>query len=211
MKYLKKYLSYKESILVDLAYQDVVELVESLTIWHDALLSALSAEEVDIFDTFNLPVDDFKDMLDLDALENNVEFINSLSSIALKKSALQHSDDYSTFLNKPCKFMFIYGINRNELENPDYLLFQSWNETLDRWEEIKCYKVLGDAKRFYDKLSSKTIEILDGSEKYIYQTSNGNEWVLQNSEKENDVFRKTFRKKELDDFLDKKRYKVSII
>ena len=67
MKYLKKYLSYKESILVDLAYQDVVELVESLTIWHDALLSALSAEEVDIFDTFNLPVDDFKDMLDLDA------------------------------------------------------------------------------------------------------------------------------------------------
>lgn len=211
MKYLKKYLTYKESVLVDLAYQDVIELVESLTIWHDALLSAISAEEVDMFDTFNLPVDDFKDKLDLDALENNVEFINSLSSIALKKSALQYSDDYSTFLNKPCKFMFIYGINRNELENPDYLLFQSWNETLDKWEEVKSYKINDEVKKFYDKLSSRTIELVDGDQNYIYQTSNGNEWVLQNSEKENDVFRKIFRKKELDDFLDKKRYRVSII
>lgn len=211
MKYLKNYTLYKESILVDLAYQDVIELVESLTIWHDALLSALSAEEVDMFDTFNLPVDDFKDKLDLDALESNVEFINSLSSIALKKSALQHSDDYSTFLNKPCKFMFIYGINRNELENPDYLLFQSWNETLDKWEEVKCYRVLGDIKRFYDKISSKTIEILDGNENYIYQTSNGNEWVLQNVEKENDTFRKVFRKEEFDDFLFNGKYKINVL
>jgi hypothetical protein len=211
MKYLKKYLSYKESILVDLAYQDVVELVESLTIWHDALLSALSAEEVDIFDTFNLPVDDFKDMLDLDALENNVEFINSLSSIALKKSALQHSDDYSTFLNKPCKFMFIYGINRNELENPDYLLFQSWNETLDKWEDVKSYKVKDDAKKFYDKLSSRTIELVDGDQNYIYTTNNGNEWVLQNSDKENDIYKKVFRKEEFQDFIKERKIKVNII
>lgn len=211
MKYLKKYLTYKESILVDLAYQDVIELVESLTIWHDALLSAISAEEVDMLDTFNLPVDDFKDKLDLDALENNVEFINSLSSIALKKSALQHSDDYSTFLNKPCKFMFIYGINRNELENPDYLLFQSWNETLDKWEEVKCYRVLGDIKRFYDKLSSRTIELVDGDQNYIYTTNNGNEWVLQNSDKENDIYKKVFRKEEFQDFIKERKIKVNII
>jgi len=211
MKYLKNYTLYKESILVDLAYQDVIELVESLTIWHDALLSALSAEEVDMFDTFNLPLDDFKDKLDLDALENNVEFINSLSSIALKKSALQHSDDYSTFLNKPCKFMFIYGINRNELENPDYLLFQSWNETLDKWDDVKCYKVNDDAKKFYDKLSSRTIELVDGDQNYIYTTNNGNEWVLQNSDKENDIYKKVFRKEEFQDFIKERKIKVNII
>ncbi len=211
MKYLKKYLTYKESILVDLAYQDVIELVESLTIWHDALLSALSAEEVDMFDTFNLPVDDFKDKLDLDALESNVEFINSLSSIALKKSALQHSDDYSTFLNKPCKFMFIYGINRNELENPDYLLFQSWNETLDKWEEVKSYKINDEVKKFYDKLSSRTIELVDGDQNYIYTTNNGNEWVLQNSDKENDIYKKVFRKEEFQDFIKERKIKVNII
>ena len=211
MKYLKNYTLYKESILVDLAYQDVIELVESLTIWHDALLSALSAEEVDMFDTFNLPVDDFKDKLDLDALESNVEFINSLSSIALKKSVLQHSDDYSTFLNKPCKFMFIYGINRNELENPDYLLFQSWNETLDKWEEVKSYKINDEVKKFYDKLSSRTIELVDGDQNYIYTTNNGNEWVLQNSDKENDIYKKVFRKEEFQDFIKERKIKVNII
>ena len=211
MKYLKKYLTYKESVLVDLAYQDVIELVESLTIWHDALLSAISAEEVDMFDTFNLPVDDFKDKLDLDALENNVEFINSLSSIALKKSALQYSDDYSTFLNKPCKFMFIFDINANELENPAYLLFQTWNETLNEWEDVKLYKVRENVKKFYDKLTSRTIEIVDGDENYIYETSNGSEWILQNSEKENDIYQKVFRKEELQTLLSDRNVKVNVI
>jgi hypothetical protein len=34
---------------------------------------------VDIYDTFKLPKEDFKDKLDLDFLEDNVEFINSLA------------------------------------------------------------------------------------------------------------------------------------
>jgi hypothetical protein len=65
----------------------------------------------------------FKDKLDLDFLEDNVEFINSLSSIALK-STVSNSDDYETFLNKPCRFMFIFNIESNELENPAYLIFR---------------------------------------------------------------------------------------
>ncbi len=211
MKYLKKYNSYKESIVVDLMFQNMVELLESLTIWHDALLSAIGAEEVDIFNTFQLPVEEYKDKLDLDFLEDHVEFINSLSSIALKKSGLQHSDDYSTFINKPCKFMFIYGINRNELENPEYLLFQSWQETLEKWDDVKCYKVNENIQRFYDKLSSRTIELVDGDENYIYVVSNANEWVLQNIEKENDIYKKVFRKEELQDFLKERNLKVNII
>ena len=211
MKYLKRYNSYKESIVVDLMFQNMVELLESLTIWHDALLSAISAEEVDIFNTFQLPVDEYKDKLDLDFLEDHVEFINSLSSIALKKSVLQHSDDYSTFINKPCKFMFIYGINRNELENPEYLLFQSWQETLEKWDDVRLFKVNDDVKKFYDKLSSRTIELIDGDENYIYVTANGNEWVLQNVEKENDIYKRVFRKEELQDFLSERNIKVNIL
>jgi hypothetical protein len=211
MKYLKRYNSYKESIVVDLMFQNMVELLESLTIWHDALLSAISAEEVDIFNTFQLPVDEYKDKLDLDFLEDHVEFINSLSSIALKKSVLQHSDDYSTFINKPCKFMFIYGINRNELENPEYLLFQSWQETLEKWDDVKLFKVNDDVKKFYDKLSSRTIELIDGDENFIYITANGNEWVLQNIEKENDIYKRVFRKEELQDFLSERNIKVNIL
>jgi hypothetical protein len=211
MKYLKKYNTYKESIVVDLMFQNMVELLESLTIWHDALLSAISAEEVDIFNTFQLPVDEYKDKLDLDFLEDHVEFINSLSSISLKKSVLQHSDDYSTFINKPCKFMFIYGINRNELENPEYLLFQSWQETLEKWDDVKLFKINDDVKKFYDKLSSRTIELIDADENFIYTTANGNEWILQNVEKENDIYKKVFRKEELQDFLSERNIKVNIL
>jgi len=211
MKYLKKYTTYKESIMVDLMFQNMVELLESLTIWHDALLSSIAAEEVDIYETFHLPVEEYKDKLDLDFLEDHVEFINSLSSLALKKSTLEHSDSYETFLNKPCKFMFIYGINRNELENPEYLLFQSWQETLEKWDDVKLYKVNENIQRFYDKLSSRVLELIDGGDKYIYKTSNGNEWILQNTDNENDTYKKTFRKTELEDLLRDNKIKVNII
>ena len=211
MKYLKKYKQYRESIVIDLQFQRVEDLLESLNIWHDALLTAIDAEEVDIFDTFKLPTDVFSDKLDLEFLSDNIEFINSLSSIALKKSELKNSDDFQTFLNKPCKFMFIFDINSNELENPVYLLFQTWNESLSKWEDVKLYKVNEDAQKFYDKLTSRTIEITDGDENYIYATSNGNEWVLQNSDKENDIYQKTFRKEELQDLLKERNVKINVI
>jgi hypothetical protein len=211
MKYLKNYNQYKESIVIDLNFQNVKDLLESLNIWHDALLTSIDAEEVDIFDTFNLPSDSFSDKLDLDFLSDNIEFINSLSSIALKKSELKNSEDFQTFLNKPCKFMFIFDINSDELENPAYLLFQTWNESLNRWEDVKLYKVNQNIQRFYDKLTSRTIEILDGDENYIYETSNGNEWILQNSEKENDIYKKVFRKEELQELLSERNLKVNVI
>lgn len=211
MKYLKRYNQYKESIVIDLNFQNVKDLLESLNIWHDALLTSIDAEEVDIFDTFKLPTDQFNDKLDLDFLTDNIEFINSLSSIALKKSELKNSDDFQTFLNKPCKFMFIFDINANELENPAYLLFQTWNDNLKKWEDVKLYRVKENVKKFYDKLTSRTIEIVEGDENYIYDTSNGSEWVLQNSEKENDIYQKVFRKEELQDLLSNRNVKVNVI
>ena len=211
MRYLKRYKKFKESVVVDLTFQNVEELLESLNLWHDALLNAISAEEVDIYDTFKLPEEMSDQVEDLDTLSDNVEFINSLSSIALKKSELKNSEDFQTFLNKPCKFMFIFDINSNELENPVYLLFQVWNEATDTWEGVKLYKVNDDVKKFYDKLTSRTIEILDGDENYIYQTSNGNEWVLQNVDKQNDVYQKTFRREELQELLKDRNVQVNIL
>ena len=210
MRKIKTYKQFKESLVIDLNFQNVEDLLESLTIWHDALLNAIRAEEQDIFSTLKLS-DDFIDKLQFDDLQDSVEFINTLSSIALKKSTVQNSDDYQTFLNKPCKFMFLFDINSNELENPNYLLFQVWNDTLDKWEDVKLYKVNDDVKKFYDKLTSRTIEITDADQNYIYQTSNGNEWVLQNVDKENDTFKRTFRKEELQELLRDKKVSVNII
>ena len=210
MKWLKSYRQYKESIVIDLQYQSI-DLMESLNIWHDVLLNSISAEEENIFDVFSLPKEDYKDKMDLDYLEDNIEFINSLSSIGLKKSAAQHTDDHQTFVNKPCKFMFVYKSESNELENPVYIIFQVWNDTLDKWDDAKLYKINDDVKKFYDKLSSKTVEISDGDENYIYQTSNGSDWILQNTEKENDIYKRSFRKEELQQLLSDRNVKISII
>jgi hypothetical protein len=107
--------------------------------------------------------------------------------------------------------MFVYDINSNELENPLYLLMQIWNDTMDKWQDVKLYKVNDDAKKFYDKLTSRTIEIVDGDQNYIYTTSNGNEWVLQNTDKENDIYKNNFRKEELEELVKEKKIKINVI
>lgn len=211
LKRLKTYNQFKESLVIDLNFQRIEDLLESLTVWHDALLSSIGAEEVNIFDTLKLPQDIFSDKLDLDILGDNVEFINSLSSIALKKSTLENSEDYQTFLNKPCRFMFLYDINSNELENPVFIIFQVFNETLRKWDDAKIYKIKDDVKKFYDKLTSRTIEIVDGDQNFIYTTSNGNEWVLQNKDNVNDIYKETFRKQELEDLIRDKKIKINVI
>jgi hypothetical protein len=81
-----------------------------------------------MFDTLKLPKDFYEGRLTLDFLSNNIEFVNSLSSLGLKKSPVQNTEEYQTFVNKPCKWMFIYDISSNELENPLYITFQVWNE-----------------------------------------------------------------------------------
>jgi hypothetical protein len=188
-----------------------VDILESMNIWHDVLLSAISAEEKDIFDTLKLPKDFYDGRLSLDFLSDNIEFINSLSSLGLKKSPVQNTEEYQTFVNKPCKWMFIYDISSNELENPLYITFQVWNETNKEWEDVKFFKINGDVKKFYDKLSSKTIEVTDGDGNYIYVTSDGNTWELQNLDKENDVYKRFFRKDELQSLLNDRKVTVSII
>jgi hypothetical protein len=210
MRVLKKYQDFKESIFIDLGMLSV-DILESMNIWHDVLLSAISAEEKDMFDTLKLAKDFYSGRLSLDFLSDNIEFINSLSSIALKKSEIQNTDDFQTFVNKPCKFMFIYNSESNELENPVFILFQTWNETLKEWDDVKLFKINGDVRKFYDKLSSKVIEITDGDVNYIYQTSNGNDWELQNLKSENDIYKRFFRKDELQKLLSDRKVSVSII
>lgn len=210
MRVIKSYNKFRESLVIDLMMSSV-DILESMNIWHDVLLSSISAEEKDIFDTLKLPKDFYKDRLTLDFLSSNIEFINSLSSLGLKKSPVQNTEEYQTFVNKPCKWMFIYDISSNELENPLYIAFQVWNETNKEWEDVKFFKINGDVKNFYDKLSSKTIEVTDGDENYIYITSDGNTWELQNLEKENDVYKRYFRKEELQSLLNDRKVTVSII
>jgi len=209
MRWIKKFKRFQESLVLDLQF-DTIDLMESLNIWHDVLLASISAEQKDILDVIKLG-SEFSEKLDIDTLSENIEFINSLTSIGLKKSPVQNTEDYECFLNKPCKWMFLYNYNSNELENPEFIIFQTWNETLTKWDEAKLYKINDSVKKFYDKLTSRTIEIIDGDQNYIYSTSNGNDWNLQNVDKQNDTYQKSLRKEDLQKLLDDKKVTLNII
>ena len=75
MKYIKGYKKYLESLKFDLSIVNI-DINESLSIWYGALLNSIGAEEMDIFDTFKLPKDDYLDNIDLKYLSDNIEFIN---------------------------------------------------------------------------------------------------------------------------------------
>jgi len=210
MIFLKNYNSFKESIQIDIGLIEI-DINESLGMFYDNILQSIGAEEVNFFNTFHLPQENFADKTNLDLLTTNPEFIHSLSSIGLKKSNLTNSEDFETFLNKPCKFLLIYNIESNELENPIYIIFQSWNETLSKWDSFKMFKINGDIKTFYDKLSSKVIEVDDNGDNYIYSTTNGNEWILQNVDRENDIYQKYFRKDDFQKLLNDRKVKINII
>lgn len=209
MRWIKKFKRFQESLVLDLQF-DTIDLMESLNIWHDVLLASISAEQKDILDVIKLG-SEFSEKLDIDTLSENIEFINSLTSIGLKKSPVQNTEDYECFLNKPCKWVFLYNYNSNELENPEFIIFQTWNETLTKWDEAKLYKINDSVKKFYDKLTSRTIEIIDGDQNYIYSTSNGNDWNLQNVDKQNDTYQKSLRKEDLQKLLDGKKVTLNII
>ena len=76
MKWINSFEKFKESLQIDLFYNQI-DLMESLSIWHDVLLKSVSADEVDLQRTLNLSVD-FENISDINYLSDNVEFINSL-------------------------------------------------------------------------------------------------------------------------------------
>ena len=209
MKWIRNFSKYKESLNIDTTLNKI-DLMESLNIWQDVLLSSINASKIDFKETFNLD-DKLFQKFDAKELFDSTVFINSLSSIGLKKSQLQNTDDFETFINKSCRFFFIYKIESNELENPNFLVFQTRNQSLENWEEAELYKVNDNVQKFYDKLTSRTIELIDGDQNYIYTTSNGNDWQLQNLDKENDIYTRVLRKEELQKILDEKKITLNII
>lgn len=210
MLFLKNYKLYRESNQVEMNLVEI-DLNESLSQYYDNILKSVGAVEVeDFFKKMDLSDDEFADELNLDLLTNNPKFIHSLTKLGLKKSNVTDSDDFETFLNKPCKFLLIHKSDESELNNPEYLIFQSWNDSDNRWEKFKAFKI-ENLKGFYDRLSSKKIKIDDGGESYTYFTTNGNEWELQDSEKENDTWKKYFRKPDLQNLLNDRNVKLEVI
>lgn len=187
MEYIKTFESFKLE-----EPKTMSELLEKLSIVEQNILDSIKAEPININTFFNgnLPTDN------IDNLLNNTEFNDLLKMKGLTRGNVEQTDDYETFLLSPFKYLLIKSKEKSDLHNPDFIIIQTFNSTEQDWNNIKMYKINGNFKNFYDKLSNRTIEITDNGKSYLYQTSNKNEWELTN-QRETDKFPRFIRKEDL--------------
>lgn len=190
------------------------DILESIVTEYDSLLKTINAEEVNIYDILKLDKDKYSKFINIDGLYDDDDFNKSLTKHKLRKSQMEITDECETFLENvlDVKFFLIHNVNKNYLENPDYIIFQTKNKNSARWKEIKAYKVQDDIKKFYDKLTNKTIELKRGDKSYIYFTSNsGNDWQLKNIENKDDQFKDYLNNDEIKVILKSKDCSITIV
>jgi len=184
------------------------DILESMGIGEESLLSIIDATRMDITDI--LPGYESALGNSLDNIQQNGDFIDELSKSNLIMSDISDTADFETFLINRLRFATLRNKDSNELVNPEYLLIQSFNDATNTWSKIVLYKINDSFNKFYDKLSSRTIELTDGNQKYIYKTSIRNEWELSNRSSNTD-FPKFIRNKELGDLIKTKNLELKYI
>lgn len=205
--------NYKQFLFENIAFRSI-DILESLVTNTENLLKTIDAKEVNLFDTFKLKRDDFDVDFDLNFVFENKGFNTYLNDNELKKSDIESTDDSETFLEKTydIRFFSIHRLNQSELESPQFIILQSKPREDEKWNPVRCYKVNGDMRKFYDELTSKTIELVKGDNKFVYVTSNsGNDWVLQNIEDKDDNFKETLSNSEIRKLLVDNSINITII
>ncbi|NPV13118.1 MAG: hypothetical protein HPY57_15230 [Ignavibacteria bacterium] len=187
MKTLKNYNTFifENAIEMQEIFNDA-DILESIVTDSDELLNTIKAKEVDLFQVFELNPDKLKSNFTIQELYDNKYFNKALVKKGFKKNELESTEETETFLDDSIviKFFSIFKNNASELEQPEYIIYQSKKRNQKDWGQVKCYKVNDNMKNFYDKLTNKSIEIKKGDKTYIYVTSNsGNDWQLQKSMK----------------------------
>lgn len=151
----------------DYKYNNII--LENMNIGYDDLIDSIKATKVDYIDN-----DKLYKILDpqksLEEIVSKANFRNYWDSLGMYSSEIFNSDDFSTFLNRPLSFIFIY----EEGDVPVYLLIKNniGNSSVILYEVGE-----DDINDFLDKLSSKTIFLEYNNITYTYQTSNGENWV----------------------------------
>mgnify|MGYP001484356579 CR=1 FL=1 len=185
-------------------------ILESIVTDSESLLKSINAEMVLMGDVLDFNSENFTD---IDVLSKDTNFIKKLDKKGLKKNNIEYSKDCETFLKDTIdiKFFLIFKKDDSELDNPEYIVFQN-RKGGGRWNQIKMYKVKENIRKFYDTLSSKTIEIKRGDKNYIFRTSNaGNDWTLQNIQNKDEDFKNVMSDDELRIQINKKGTLMNII
>lgn len=172
------------------------EILESIVIDSDELMSNVNAEKISFEgDPFNFNIKKYSHDYTIEQLRNNPDFNDILSNMELFISELSNTNDYDTYIVDTVKYMLIHKRENRKLSgleklsDPEYIIFQT-KDMNGNWirDNIKIYKVNGNFSNFYNKLTSKTIEIEKDNKKYIY-TSNGENWMLKNITNKDDQFK----------------------
>ena len=177
----------------------------------DDLLKSINAEQVLMGDVFNFNSEKFTD---IETLSQDGGFLSKLNEKGYKRNNLEFSKDSETFLKNKSdvNFFLIFKEDDSELEpKPEFIVLQS-KQNNGKWSSIKMYRVKDNIRNFYDKLSSKTIEISNSNNNYIYKTSNaGKDWTLQNIQNKNKTFKDIMSNDEIKAILSDGSYKLNII
>lgn len=183
-------------------------ITENLLTGIAPLLQSIDAKKVDLYYTLGLDKDKFLNK-PIDEIYNDSDFNQKLYDKKLKKEELISTLDTESFLKEQYDFKCFLLIERNmtKIDNPKYLILQYMKN--NTWSEVFMYEVNNSIRNFFEKLTSKTIEILDDNHNYIYQTSNsGNNWILQNIENKTNIYKETLDKKEMKEIIKDKKYNV---
>ena len=176
------------------------------------LLQSIDAEQVDFYYKLGISKDKFMDK-DIEEIFNDSDFNNALYDKKLKKSELTSTLETENFLKKQYDIRYFLLIDRDipKIDTPKYIIFQYSKKELG-WSDVFMYKVNGNIRNFFEKMTSRTIEIVDNNKRYVYQTSNsGNNWTLQNIDDKTDTFKETFENDDLRDLLKNKDLKLNVI
>jgi hypothetical protein len=194
MRYLKQYEQYiKEAITTDV----------------DGLLDSINDKKVDFY-SIGMASDNYVNKT-IDTLYDDADFNKQLFKENLKKGELESTLDIENFLRKDIdmKFFFLYSRNETILDNPDFLILQYYKD--DKWYPIEIYSIKGSIENFYEKLTAKTIKLVDDNVTYIYQTSNsGNNWLLKDKSKKNEKFKENLETEDIKSLI-KSGAKLTII
>lgn len=161
---------------------------ESITTDIDGLLSSINDKKGDFY-TLHLSNDEYMNK-PIELLYDDASFNKQLFKDNLKKGEMETTMDIENFLRKDIdmKFFFLYSRDETILDNPDYLVLQYYKDK--KWHPIEIYIIKGEVEKFYQKLTTKTIELTDNNIIYKYETSNsGNNWLLKDKNKKTDKFK----------------------
>jgi hypothetical protein len=187
-------------------------LNESISTSIDQLLQSIDAEQIEFYYTLGINKDKFLGK-NIQEIYDDSDFNNALYNKKLKKSDLTSTFETENFIKKQYDIKFFFLIDRDvpKIDTPKYIILQ-YSEKNMIWSDVYMYSVNGNIRNFFESMTSRTIEIIDGDNIYIYQTSNsGNNWTLQNVDDKTETFKDFLENDDIRNILNTKKLELNII